>query len=145
MRRKLRIFGWGLLALGVATAAVVVTVGGFRAHGAAAFNRWVGWATIAAVPIAAAGVVLVLWDKISGASTASQEDGSGIEDELAAVVLAQGQVARSRLIGTDEPDDRAANVRFVKGSGRYREVGGAREGTSLRFWSITNLCLPGVW
>ena len=46
MRRRIRAVGWGLLALAVAAVAVIVTVGGFRAHGQAAFNRWVGWATI---------------------------------------------------------------------------------------------------
>lgn len=50
------------------------------------------------------------------------------EDVLAAVVLAQAQQARSRLIGAGEPGQQAVNVRFVKGSGRFREVGGAREG-----------------
>ena len=58
MRRKARAAGWGLLALAVVVVAVIVTVGALRAHGDAAFNRWVGWATVAAVPVAAAGVVL---------------------------------------------------------------------------------------
>ena len=53
---------------------------------------------------------------------------SRLEDELAAVVLGQARVARSRLIGTDEPGDRAANIGFVKSSGRFREVGGAAAG-----------------
>jgi hypothetical protein len=62
MRQKVRAVGWGLLALAVVAVAAVVTAGGLRAHGAVAFSRWVGWATIAAVPIAAAGVVLVPWN-----------------------------------------------------------------------------------
>lgn len=127
MRQRVRV-GWGLVALAVVAVAVIVTVGGLRAHGADAFNRWVGLATIAAVPLTALGVLLVLWDKIRGTSGTPQGDGAGTEDDLAAVVLAQAQVARSRLIGADEPDDQAANVRFAKGSGRFREVGGANDG-----------------
>jgi NACHT domain len=127
VRRRVRI-GWGLVALAVVAVAVIVTVGGLRAHGPDAFNRWVGLATIAALPLTALGVLLVLWDKIKGTSDAPQQDGASTEDELAAVVLAQAQVARSRLIGADEPDDQAANVRFAKGSGRFREVGGANDG-----------------
>ena len=128
MQRRFRAAGWGLLALAVVVVAVVVTVGALRAHGVDAFNRWVGWATVAAVPVAAIGVVLVLWEKIAP-GTASREMSIGeIEDELVAVVLAEAQVARSRLIGVGEAGDQAANVRFVKGSARFREVGGANEG-----------------
>lgn len=65
MLRKAHTVGWGLLGLAVVVAAVVVTVGALRAHGDTAFNRWVGWATVAALPIAALGVVVVLWDKIA--------------------------------------------------------------------------------
>lgn len=65
MRRRVRGAGWGLLALAVLVVAVVVTVGASRARGAAAFNWWVGWATVAALPVAALGVALVIWEKIS--------------------------------------------------------------------------------
>ena len=143
MLRKARAAGWGLLALAVVVVAVVVTVGALRAHGDAAFNRWVGWATVAAVPVAAAGVVLVLWEKIAP-GTASSELGIGeIEADLAAVVLAQAQVARSRLIGADQPGDEAANVRFVKGSGRFREVGGAGEGDLATVLTYYQSLSPG--
>jgi hypothetical protein len=126
--RRFRAAAWVVLGLTVLAAAAVVTVGALRAHGAARFDRWVSWATVAAVPVAAFGVLLVLWDKIAPGPESSQRSDAGIEDELAAVVLGQARVARSRPIGTDEPGDRAANVGFVKGSGRFREVGGAAAG-----------------
>jgi hypothetical protein len=66
VRRGFRAAGWVLLALAVLALAVTVSVGALRAHGAAEFSRWVGWATVAAVPLAAAGVLLLLWDKIKG-------------------------------------------------------------------------------
>ena len=128
MQRRIRTVGWALLALAVVVVAVVVTVGALRAHGDAAFNRWVGWATVSAVPVAAIGVVLVLWEKIASGEATTENKIGEIEDELAAVILAQAQVARSQLIGTDEAGDQAANVRFVKGGGRFREVSGASEG-----------------
>ena len=128
MLRKTHAAGWGLLAMAVVVAAVVVTVGALRAHGDAAFNHWVGWATVAALPVAAVGVVLVLWEKIAAYTEAGELDIEKIEAELAAVVLAQAQVTRSQLIGADEAGDEAANVRFAKESGRFREVGGAAEG-----------------
>jgi hypothetical protein len=126
--RRFRAAGLVVLTLAVLAVAVVVTAGALRARGAAQFGRWVGWATVAAVPVAAIGVVLVLWDKITSGRASSERADGDVEDELARLVLAQGQVARSRLIGTDQPGDRAANVRFVKGSGRFREVGGAGQG-----------------
>ena len=67
MRHWARAAGWGLVALAVVAAAVVVTVGAFRArHSTTDFNVWVGWATVVAIPVAALGVVLVLWDKMTG-------------------------------------------------------------------------------
>ena len=67
MRRWVRAAGWGLVALAAVAAAGVVTVGAFRArHSTTDFNVWVGWATVVAIPLAALGVVLVLWDKMSG-------------------------------------------------------------------------------
>ena len=104
MLRKARATGWGSLAFAVVAAAVVVTVGALRAHGDAAFNRWVGWATIAALPVAAAGVVLVLWEKIAPgiasselhvkeiAATASQ-DLDRVADRLAMAVKTQWERA----------------------------------------------------
>lgn len=126
--RRFSTAGWVVLGLAVLAAAAVVTIGALGAHGAAQFDRWAGWATAAAVPVAAVGVLLVLWDKIAQGRESSERSDVEIEDELAAVVLGQARVARSRLIGTDEPGDRAANIGFVKSSGRFREVGGAAAG-----------------
>jgi hypothetical protein len=105
-----------------------VTLGAFRAHNDAEFNRWVGWATVVAVPFAALGILLVLLDKLTKPEPTAEARMGQIEEELAAVVLAQAQVERSRLIGASEPTDTAANVRFVRGTGRFREVGGASGG-----------------
>ena len=69
MKRRLGAAGWRLFAMAVAVVAMVVAFGAFRAHGEVAFNRWVGWATVAAVPLAAAGLVLVLWDKAAVSKT----------------------------------------------------------------------------
>ena len=67
MQRKFRAAGWVLLRPAVTLVSVIrVTIGATRAHGAAEFNRWVGRATVAAVPVAAMGLVLVLWTKITG-------------------------------------------------------------------------------
>ena len=64
MRRWFRTAAWGLLALAVLAVAVIVSVGALRAHGTAEFNRWVGLATVAAVPLAAGALLLMLLDKI---------------------------------------------------------------------------------
>ena len=55
VRRGFRSAGWILLALAVLALAVTISAGALRAHSAAEFSRWVGWATVAAVPLAAAG------------------------------------------------------------------------------------------
>jgi Protein kinase domain/NACHT domain len=57
-----------------------------------------------------------------------ETDAAGEEDELAAVVLSQAEVQRSRLIGIEEVGDEAANVRFVKRMGAFRSGGGPSEG-----------------
>ena len=127
MRRKAIRAGWGLVALGMVMLAVVVTVGAFRAHNDQAFNRWVGWATIWALVVAAIGVLLIVWDKVfpphDGEANAAE-----IEGRLAKIVLAEAVDLRSRLIGADEVSDQPANVRFAKSRSRFREVGGARSG-----------------
>ena len=128
MQRRVRAAGWGLLALTVVVVAVVVTAGALQAHGDAAFNQWVGWATVAAVPLAAIGVVLVLWEKIAPGTASDEINLSEAEGELAAVVLSEAQTVLARLVGAGEAGDQAANVRFVKDGGRFREVGGAIQG-----------------
>ena len=71
MRRRFAI-GWGLVAVGVIVVSVLVTSGAIRAHGQTAFNRWVGWATIVAVPFAAIGIVLVIFEKIARSREATE-------------------------------------------------------------------------
>jgi hypothetical protein len=128
MQRRIPVGGWVFLALAAIAATVIVVVGALRSRGTSGFNDWVGWATVAALPVAVLGVVLLLWEKIAESSAVPDTGPADIEAELAALVMAQAQVARSRLIGAGEAGDRAANVRFVRGIGRFREVGGAREG-----------------
>ena len=90
MRRYFRLAGWVLLAVAMLSVAVIVPVGALRAGGAAEFNRWVGWATVAALPVAAVGVILVLWDKIGGRAARQEMSAADAENELAAVVLCSG-------------------------------------------------------
>ena len=85
----------------------------------------------------------MLWEKITPRTASSELDIGEIQAELAAVVLAQAQVARSRLIGADQPGDEAANIRFVKGSGRFREVGGASEGDLVTVLTYYQSLSPG--
>jgi hypothetical protein len=54
--------------------AAVVAAGAFHAHGDAAFNRWVGWATIAATLIGALSIVLVVWDKVAHSAGTGQPE-----------------------------------------------------------------------
>src|SRR5580692_4945048 len=105
---------WGLAALGLVVLAIIVTVGAFRAHSDNGFNRWVGWATIWALVVAAAGVVLALWDKIFPAADGPDENVDAVAGALAKIVLAEAQDLRARLIGPGEAGDEAANVRFTK-------------------------------
>ncbi|WP_141955440.1 NACHT domain-containing protein [Actinoallomurus bryophytorum] len=117
-----------LLAAAVVLLAATILVRAWLAGGSDEFNRWVGWANVWGLGVSAFGVVLVVADKLVDGSGRAELGVAEAETELAAVVLAQATVARSRLIGTGEVEDRAANVRFIKGAGRFREVGGAGEG-----------------
>lgn len=93
-----------------------------------AFNRWGVWATVAVVPLTALGVLPLVIDKLDKPVAAADARADHVVDQLAAVVLAQAQEQRSRLIGVGEPGDTPANVRFFKGAGQFREVGGANSG-----------------
>jgi hypothetical protein len=127
VRQGVRIVGWLLLGVAIMSVALVVVIGAALANGSA-FDMWVGWATVWALVVAAVGVALVAWDKIAGSLRRHEVSADQAESELAKVALDQAQVTRSQLLGTDEPGDDAANVRFVKGIGRFREVGGATVG-----------------
>jgi hypothetical protein len=104
--------------------AVIVAVGALMSRDTSEFNNWVGWATVAALPVAVLGVLFSLWGRIDGSATVSGAGLADIETELAGLVLVQAQVIRSRLIGAGEVGDQAANIKFVKYIGRFREVGG---------------------
>jgi hypothetical protein len=76
-----------------------MVIGAFSEHSEAAFNRWVGWATIAAVPIAAAGLLPVLWDKVTEQAGRLEGWPAATEDELhevGALAGAGGQVPAGR-------------------------------------------------
>jgi hypothetical protein len=108
--RRLRGYGWLLLILGSAAAAIAVVAGALGARDTAQFGHWVGWATVLGVPIAAAGVTVAAWGKITGREPGGGRADGVIGDELAAVVLEQAQEARSLLIGPGEAGDRAAGL-----------------------------------
>jgi NACHT domain len=127
MRRR-TLAGWGLVAFAVVMAVAIPSVGAFRAQGDDAFNRWVGWATVAGLLIAAVGVLIALWDKMASREVLAASDIAETEDQLAAVVLKQAANELALLIGTDRADDEPANVRFVKGGSRFREVDGPGDG-----------------
>ena len=128
MRLTVRTAGLALLCAVIVAVAVVIPVAALRASSQDAFDRWVGWAGIASLPVLALSVVLLLWDKVTARRGAEAAGTGSVAGELARIVLAQSAVARSRLIGAGEPGDEAANVRFARGAGRFREVGGAGEG-----------------
>jgi hypothetical protein len=76
----------------VVAIAVIVIVGAIRAHTDAGFNRWTGWATIWAVPLAALGVVFIAFDKITGSDKAPGQDSPTADAELPATCgLAPGR------------------------------------------------------
>ncbi len=127
MRQRIRAAGLASLLAVALSVALVVVIGAARAKGPA-FNTWVGWAGVCGLAVAVVGLVPVVWDKIAGGSRRPQMSTDQAEDELAKLVLDQAQDTRSQLLGTDAPGDDAANVRFVKASGRFREVGGAGTG-----------------
>jgi hypothetical protein len=65
VRQRLRTAGWGLVATGVIAVSIIITIGAVSAHGDVAFNQWVGWATVAILPLEAIGILLVVLDRIA--------------------------------------------------------------------------------
>lgn len=112
--------------LAALSAAVIVLAGAFPAGTDAGLSRRVAWAVLA-VLLAAAGVLLLI-DRIAGSAVIPGRSTAEVENDLAAVVLSQAEVQRSRLIGIEEAGDEAANVHFVKRTGTFRSVGGPNEG-----------------
>lgn len=112
--------------LAVLFAAVIALAGELQISGAAGFSRQVEWAVLA-VLLATVGVLLLI-DKISGNAVIPGRTAAEVENDLAAVVLSQAEVQRSRLIGIEDASDEAADMRFVKCTGTFRSVGGQSEG-----------------
>lgn len=126
MLARLRTSAWVLLAFLLIAVIAAILVGSF--HGAMPSSQSVAWATVAGGAASVMAILFVIYDKIKKANDVRDLNLRETEDDLATVVLAQAEVARSRLLGADDPGDRAANVHFVKGTGRFREVGGVGEG-----------------
>jgi hypothetical protein len=78
VRRRVRAAAWMLLALAVLAVAVIVPVGALRAHSTEEFNRWVGLATVAAVPLAAGAFILMFWNKITASVTRLTRRDNGV-------------------------------------------------------------------
>lgn len=124
-RSRLARWVWILLILAGLSVTLIIVVGTLRARGNTAVSQWVVWTALGTLVVTLIGAIPGLWDRFV---TARDDPSERVEDELAAVVLVQTQKARSLLIGADEVGDRAANARFIKGAGHYREVGGTKEG-----------------
>jgi hypothetical protein len=82
VRRGFRVAAWTLLLLAVLAVAVIVSIGALQAHGTRDFNHWVGLATVAAVPLAACGIMLMVWGKInaSGARLTTGDNGQDLPE-----------------------------------------------------------------
>ena len=105
-----------------------VVLAALRAKGAPAVAEWGLWLGVVALAVGAIGALVPLWDKLASSLRRPEAAGQDPEITLAGVVLVQAQEARSRLLGAGQAGDKAANVQYVKGVGRYRPVGGADEG-----------------
>jgi len=143
VRRHFRAAVWVLFCLAMLSVAVILLAGALRANTAAEFNRQVGWATIVSTPVAVISVVLLIAEKVTRSAARPEMSDAEAENKLAAVVLGQAEVQRSRLIGTDEVSDQAANVRFVKDTGRFREVGGVDGGDLASVFGYYQALSPG--
>ncbi len=128
MLRRIRVAGWGLLIVGTLLVTAFVTFGALRAKSESEVGQWGLWVGVAALVVGAIGVVVPIADKITNSTRRAEASSKDPEKELAKVVLAQSRVARSWLLGAGEAGDQAANVRFVKRTGRFRDVGGGSEG-----------------
>jgi hypothetical protein len=117
-----------LLIAGIVLVSTFVALGALRAKGASAVAEWGLLLGVVALAVGAIGALVPLWDKLVSSLRRPEAAGQDPEITLAGVVLGQAQEARSRLLGAGEAGDKAANVQFVKGAGRYRPVGGADEG-----------------
>ncbi len=123
--------------------AVALPVRALTVHGTTEFNWWVGLANVAAFSTGAIGLALTVWDKFAERDHTRDLGLNETEIDLAAVVLQQAAATRSRLLGVDSAGDQAANVHFVKGTGRFREVGGISEGDLASILTYYQSLSPG--
>jgi hypothetical protein len=68
MQRRIRVGGWRLLALATVLVAVIVVVGALMSRDTSEFNKWVGLATVAALPVAVLGVLATWVSSLPAAS-----------------------------------------------------------------------------
>ena len=104
MLRRARITGWSLLGVTVILIPLIVLIRAATSHGSEPFNRWVGWSTLWALPVAAVGIVLLVWEKIERALAETQTELDDAQKQLARIVLIKSRDARSLLLGTDTPE-----------------------------------------
>jgi len=113
-------------AVGVALSiAAIVAFGAMRATGTSGIAQWGLWVAAASLVVSAIGVILPLLGDRAGSAGRPEASAQDAGEELAAVVLGQVQEARFKLLGEA---GEVADVRFVKGSGRFREAGGTGKG-----------------
>jgi hypothetical protein len=108
---RFRAAGLTLVTFGLAGLAVALPVAAFHA-GNGRFNRLVGWSTILAFSVAAAGFALVVADRKRSSEVASAGALGEAADQLAARVLIEEGVQRARLLGTDIVSVTTANIEF---------------------------------
>lgn len=144
MRARARALGWLLLGVAVLVVPGDVVARALRAKGAA-FDHWVALANVWALPVGAMAVAALAWERFTAARAAGPEMSVGdAEERLAAVVLEQEQRARALLLAAaGQADDTFANVRFMRGAGRFREVGGAGTGDMASVLEYYRSLRPG--
>ena len=101
MRRGFRTAAWILLALAVLAVGVIVPVAALRAHGTTEFNRWVGLANVAAVSLAAGGLILTFWNKITASVTRLTRSDNGQEPQASGELIRVPAAVSGQAIGTN--------------------------------------------
>lgn len=108
---RYRSVGLTLVTVGLVGLAVALPVAAFHAT-SGRFNQVVGWSTILAFSVAAAGFALMVADRNRRPEVASAEALDQAADQLMDQVLREEGVQRARLLGTDALTITAANVGF---------------------------------
>ena len=110
---RYRSVGLTLVTVGLVGLAVALPVAALHAA-SDRFNKIVGWSTILAFSVAAAGFALILADRYRRPAATSPEALNQAADQLAEQVLGEEGVQRARLLGTDAVTVTAANVGFER-------------------------------